>query len=573
MSAEHDALEKTAAELDGRGRAEEAERLLLAALKRAPKSVRLHLALSRARELQGDFVGAHAACARAVALDPAFIQARARLQIFEEILGLEEAARASAEIAYGLTVRAMRREEPSQKAELQAAELAADLGKFADYERHLLAALKPDPASRGVLLKLGTLALWSGRAAQALELAARARRKDGPDPDALTLAGAAEASRGRLPAALKSLNSALAAEPEHLLAMVWRGEVLLRLGRAKEAFADLSRAVGRTDNCLGANILHSLASLALGRTQAAWSLVCVARRLPERMLKLAPEIRSGEPRRMERALRAALKALGGNRSSACVRLTGAGARRKLEAYRVSDVADRMEVLQRGLYRQAPQRVLAALKSRLGAGESPGWVHAFLGETRLWLGDGAGAERDFRRALEAEPDMRWPHVGLALTALFQNRPEEALKHCRTAEASDAPPRSWLAARGEAQRRLGRPAEAARDLEAALRISPERISAWFNLVLARLDQGKAAEARTLYGRLAGWAPQYLARAAREAGVAPGSALALTDERDIRRVFTAGLELMGGNRSSWLHLYAEKNGSLRAIHFSFAPFEGWD
>lgn len=568
-----DELEKKTAELGGQGRAEDAERLLLAALKRSPKSVRLHLGLARARELQGDYDGAHAACARAVALDPKFIQARGRLQIFEEILGLERESRASAEAAYELTVRSLRREEPSQKALLQAASLAADLGKFADYERHLLAAFKLDPSSRAVILKLGTLALWSWRAAQARTLAFRARRRDRPDPDSLTLAGAAAASRGRLQEALKSLNAALTADPEHLLAMVWRGETLLRLGRAKAALADLSRAVGRTDNGLGPNILHSLASLAVGRTQAAWSLVCVARRLPERLLRLAPEIRSGEPRRMERALRAALKTLGGNRSAACVWLTGAGARRKLEAYRVSDVADRMEILQRGLYRQSPKRVLATLKSRLAAGESPGWVHAFLGETRLWLGDGDGAERDFHRALEAEPDMRWPHVGLALTALFRGRPEETLEHCRTAEASDAPPRSWLAARGEALRRLGRPAEAARDLEAALRISPERISAWFNLVLARLDEGKTAEARALYGRLAGWAPQYLVRSARRAGVASESALALTDERQIRLALTAGLELMGGNRSSWLQLYAEKDGRLRAIHFSFSPFEGWD
>lgn len=533
--------------------------------KSPPASAKALLRLAHERELEGDYAGAREACARACRAELDSMEARDRLRSFEEHLGLNDAARKSARAVYRLMRRGLRPDSAPEL--LRAAELAEEIGDLAACRAHLLAALTLDPGLRPALLKLGTLELWSGRPARASELARRALGLGGTDPALRTLAGAAAVARGKPREGLKLLNAVLRDDPLDTLARTWRGEALLRLGRPKAALPDLEDVVSRSDNPLGPNALLSLAALGAGRTPSVWALVCVARRLPVGLRYMIPAIRSGEPRRTAAALRAVLERLGGNRTGNCVWLAGPRGRRRLAFYLVSDAADALEELQKGLLRREPPgRVIGRLESCARAGADPAWAYAFLGETRMWLGDYAGAARDFKSALAIEPDMRWPHIGLGAAALLRGRPDEALGHLADAEAAGAPRRSWLAFRGEALRLLGRPTEAALDLEEALALLPRRLSAWFNLALARLEAGKTSEAAEIFDRLALCIPRFLARAAREARVSEERAFARPAPGTMRRVLSAGLALMRGNRSSWLYLHFGDGGRPRAIHASF-------
>lgn len=550
-------VEKTAAALERQGRPEESARLLRAGLKKAPGSTRLLLRLSRALALSGDYLGARAACLRAVRREPGSLEARLRLLSVEELLDFEAEAAATLRAVSRLAEEALRRGPDSANARLQAASFAEDLGELEVCVRHLSAALKLDPACLPALLKAGTFELWSRRWSSALGLARRALSLQPDNCEALTLAGASLAGLGRGAQARRSLDAALKREPFDPVARTWRAELSLRAGRPRAALADLAEVVGRSDNPLGSNALHALASLRAGSRPEGWSLVCVERRLPKRFAALAAELRSGDPRRMDRALTAVLARLGGNRTARSVFLSPSG---KLALYGVPDPADRLEQLQRRLLTQTPARVLARL--RAGIPEDPAWAHSFIGETFLWLGDNAGAEREFRAALAAEPEMRWPHIGLGAAALMSGRPERALAHLARAKAAGAPRRNWLAFRGEALRRQGRHRAAARDLEAALALMPRRLSARFNLALARLGMRRAKAAAEIFKRLNAAAPHFMRRAALRAGVSAERLFDAPTAGVMRRVLEAGLALMRGNRSSWLPLFFDEKGRPRAI-----------
>jgi len=134
------------------------------------------------------------------------------------------------------------------------------------------------------------------------------------------------------------------------------------------------------------------------------------------------------------------------------------------------------------------------------------VHSLLGAALLELGDDAGAEDAFRRAVAAAPDLPAARNNLAIALRRQGRVAEAEAIYREVIArspayADAPYN--LANLLEQQ---GRPDEAAPWLEAALAIDPGHVEARYNLGNLRARQGYADEAIACFTLVAALAPDH-------------------------------------------------------------------
>src|SRR6185295_2554264 len=96
-----------------------------------------------------------------------------------------------------------------------------------------------------------------------------------------------------------------------------------------------------------------------------------------------------------------------------------------------------------------------------------------------------ARTDFERAIALRGATRWAYVGLCGVHTLRGDFAEALRQAEAAERHGA--FSGLTWKGEARRRGGDLAGAARDLERALETHPHRIGALLNLALVRGAQG--------------------------------------------------------------------------------------
>lgn len=110
---------------------------------------------------------------------------------------------------------------------------------------------------------------------------------------------------------------------------------------------------------------------------------------------------------------------------------------------------------------------------------------YQGETELWMGAYEDAARIFRAILSENPKIMWAWIGLGASAMLQGNLQEAQEIWTTAVSAMAPlpfkgPTLFIY-RGECYRRQGKMDEARRDLEAAVREKPSRLSAWINLAL--------------------------------------------------------------------------------------------
>lgn len=143
-------------------------------------------------------------------------------------------------------------------------------------------------------------------------------------------------------------------------------------------------------------------------------------------------------------------------------------------------------------REAAQRALT-LDDRLAT------AHAVLGFVRMhadW--DWAGAEGEFRRALELDPGKTTPHQWYAILLEATGRSDEAVKEARRAlelAPDDARVRAGLGYRLYWARRYD---EAVTELTAALKLDPLLDTAQYFIGRARVQQGRFDEARGAFAR---------------------------------------------------------------------------
>ncbi|MDI1461281.1 tetratricopeptide repeat protein [Catellatospora sp. KI3] len=98
------------------------------------------------------------------------------------------------------------------------------------------------------------------------------------------------------------------------------------------------------------------------------------------------------------------------------------------------------------------------------------LHCLLGELAAAAGDAAGAAAGYRRALELDPALPAAWAGLAVLAFEAGDAAAAAEHLDAALAQGDDP-ALLYNRATALLALGRPADALRDLEQALRLAPD------------------------------------------------------------------------------------------------------
>lgn len=151
-------------------------------------------------------------------------------------------------------------------------------------------------------------------------------------------------------------------------------------------------------------------------------------------------------------------------------------------------------LQRGRYGNAPPRELfeqargpamkaVALDPDLAEG------HAALAQL---YGDHdwnwAAAEREYRRALELNPNSDVAHAQFATLQLFRRRFEDALEHSRRAVEIDPLSPWWAVGRGIVLENVRRDAEAIAHFEETLRMHPNLVPALLHLGLTQVNAGK-------------------------------------------------------------------------------------
>lgn len=178
-----------------------------------------------------------------------------------------------------------------------------------------------------------------------------------------------------------------------------------------------------------------------------------------------------------------------------------------------------------------------------------------GELRLWLGDYSGAISDFETALRRKPT-RWAYVGIAAAHMFLG--DARLSNRVSAEGierfGELASSTTHVYRGELRRREGDFEGALADLELAVGQRPSRVAARMNLALAYSELRRHADAERELRRAISEVPGIVANAAESLGVPLPEGL---DMATARPLIERALELMRGNRSSWLYSMFDRRG----------------
>jgi len=334
----------------------------------------------------------------------------------------------------------------------------------------------------------------TGRLAEAeTDLARLARVRRLTVPERLLRSQVAR-DRGRIDDALASLADPWAPTkgPEAALIAARRGELELERHRFRAAEAELNRALaldpGRVDARRRLIMLYAqqgrsaeiaARAAALARSERlefldllVWTL---ARREPLDRAELAEVL--GQAVQADPGDRASRLALGN-----CLRRLGRldQADSTLDALSATDLEARSERALVALDRGDNARAEALL----GA-DSDGDGHAALARLRgrlaLGRGDAPAAVRHFRAALEAAPDDRDAHFGLAQALRLTGQPGAARPHAEAARALDR--LEWLVQSAQPKNRRNDPATLQVIGEACLAVGRrDQARAWFQLALS-------------------------------------------------------------------------------------------
>lgn len=413
----------------------------------------------------------------------------------------------------------------------------ADAAAVQLYER----ALELDASSPDATLALGHRRAWMGDAEGARRHAEQAlSAAPGPAEQLLGIACALEGAHAE---AMLHFERACVLRPFDAVTGLWRAETWMRLGLLERAREEAQRARDLTaegTSHVPALVLRAAISERLGVEEPEEPV------LRDAMRSLVPQ-RTGD---LVRDLDAALHAMCGNRGTPTTYLE-AGTLRRI----VSPPAPRLlakNALHRFVLAESPEDCeedFARIEARFPALPEP---HNYHGEMWLHAGVPVRARACFERALSLNPRSRWAFIGLAGVELLEARPEAALSHlARGIELAGGPGPTTYVYRGEAQRLLGRRAEARADLDHTLAQQPSRIGAWVNLGLLAVEVGDEITLRRALEALARRAGAFVDDATAEVGTdAPGVVLGRM------------LVMLRGNRASGIVTYYTADGRLRVV-----------
>lgn len=460
-------------------------------------------------------------------------------------VALEAAIAASAR---GSGLRAVVRDQGGPSFALRAARVAIEVGAFVLAEQTLAQIADEEQEAA---LALAELWLFRGRWSQARE---RVAAFGSAHPKAALIEGVALLQQGEAAGAIEALAIAVADPAVRRTALVARAEARLALGAFEAAVEDLEASL-RDGNSVVAHALLELVDLSA--TFAGRPLARFAARSTDADgfsgEQLEPLCRAAgvplpgpDPASQAEALRAVLRAMGGNRTDRMtLRLGPDDALVVVEADN-GRMAATTQLLR--LMTQPADEVLAGFVEI--ARRYPRSPHPFTyqGELRLWIGDIDGALADFRRAIARKP-CRWGYVGSSAACMLRGQTLRArwFAHLGRRKFPELSTATTVVYRGELARKRKRWAAARADLELATREKPTRIGAWMNLALTYDALGDHDARDRVCARLDTIAPAILWLASAQAGLTP-SAKIRADR--LHAVCESALAMMRGNRSSVLH-----------------------
>lgn len=192
-----------------------------------------------------------------------------------------------------------------------------------------------------------------------------------------------------------------------------------------------------------------------------------------------------------------------------------------------------------------------------------YPHTHVAELWLWYGDYARCEAECRKALALTKTegSRWAWVGLGAALMLQQRYADALEVFAESDRLMQPGAPLLAYRGETLRRCGDLAAARSELTRALELAPTRVSAWLNLGLIALADGRTDDARAIAAALQAGLPEFADDIRRDQGAAAPEAV--DSPRAMAALFEHGLAAMRGNRSTGRITYFLSDGEARAVY----------
>ena len=426
----------------------------------------------------------------------------------------------------------------------------------------LLDANPDSPPPSELVLRAAELHLWRNEGARA-----RARLAALPDrethPRARLIEGALTILEGQPQAGLDLLESIETSSPARLELLLWKAEAQLALGQPKQALDCIDEHIIR-ENSLVAYLLKLFVLLESEPAETLSSTLGSRTFLDGLVRDVLPTLCAPEridavredPAEFAALIRELLDDMGGNRGpnpTWCRRIGGQAARlERIEVRRSGREAAVDNLIQ--IRNQPADAVLAGFEAVMAEYPTSPHPYTYRGELLIWLGRYEDALASFDEA-DARAPTRWSYVGRAAVYDLIGESDKADHWTRVgiAQFGELQTATSHVYRGERLRKLRAWPEAQRDLEVALEHKVRRIGARINLTLvySALGENHAADRDRQLERLQIDAPAFLwevgARAGRE-----------IDES----MLLAMLDLMVGNRSSFLHTMIDADGEFRVI-----------
>lgn len=441
---------------------------------------------------------------------------------------------------------------------LEAARLLVSVGRFDDASAELRASLSLDPTSTAYE-RLGSIAVWAGRDAEADEHAQRALEIDAEYAPARRLLGVLAKVSGRESRA--HFEEALGLDAKDSESYLWLAELSFERNDDEQAHQLISRAIGAARGYLfSAQLLRFVVAMSAGFDEG--DLGGRIEHLIRGVTRVCPELAEQFAARSRSEWRdgalLTLRRMRGNRSvdptflpDGVLTLVRPGndprydSRRAIETIRICGVGD----------------ALAAI-GEVGAEHS--WSSlplAHKGELEMWMGDLPAARASLNEAIAVERGTRWAYIGLATIEVLEGNLEAALAinahGVRVMHGTEGP--ALFGVRGETLRLLGRLDDAERDLVRSVELNPSRLSSAVNLGLLRLEQKRPAG--EIFRDLMVRAPALMhdAAAAAQIDIIRDDS---SEPPELRDLFTEVLSMFRGNRSSTCQTYFTAGGRLRVV-----------
>lgn len=457
---------------------------------------------------------------------------------------------------------------------LKLAEMLLARGCYAEALSQMERAVRSSPDSAEARAALGQMWFWRGQYSRARAEAGAGLRLQADHPGARRLGAALKILRGPTRLGLSEMREYLARFPADSEARLWLGEAYLRLGRARRAHREIEAAIRLRRESLPAHLLRALCLLELGDPlwKSEWEDFLFdpgSRRIPWR----PPQDPS--PARAKAALWEMLRLLAGNRSTpATFARRRAGRPRLVTADRPSPgMFPKVRIMGhsvQSLLREGDvERVLREFDPMLRDSLKPPALSLALcyrGEVFLWAGRLAEAMEDFRRARSLCERTTWGYIGPCGVYTLQGLTELALREAETAlSLGGIGVWTW---KGEAYRRAGDLRAAVDALQRGLAILPRQLATMVSLALSQGALGEAASQKELFVEILKQAPSLVSDAWRLIG-GPGASPGVPSSERLQALLAQCLELLRGNRSSWLDVYFLPGGELRRFGGGCDPY----